>query len=299
MKHLVTFRIIDAIARTGSIRSAAEQLSQTPSAVQRRLQNYETELGHEIFERTSKGVRLNAAGEMAIGHVRHMLAETEQLNSRIADLAGVRRGHVSVGCSQALMPYFLPAEIARYQDDHPEVSFDVEVIEHGQAGAALEAFRVDIVLVVGEKAVPDYEVYLAAPQRVVAMMARDHPLAGRSGLRLRDCYAYPIALPKPGFSGRALLDQAVSHKTFGKKPVLQSNSFEYLKAHVAATDAITFQVRIGAPAVEQDSRIVSCEIDGRDVAGGMLYLGQRRSRALPVAASRFLEQLALALAQLD
>jgi len=68
------------------------------------LQNYEDELGYEIFERTSKGVRLNAAGEMAIQHIRQTLAETEQLNSRIADLAGMRRGHVTIGCSQALMP---------------------------------------------------------------------------------------------------------------------------------------------------------------------------------------------------
>lgn len=293
MKHLVTFRMIDAIERTGSIRSAAEQMFQTPSAVQRRLQSYEEELGFEIFERTSKGVRLNAAGEMVIQHIRRTLADTDRLNSRIADLAGLRRGHVNIGCSQALMPYFLPAQIARYQAEHPEVTFNVQVMEHSQAAKALDDFLVDVVLVFDEKTVPDYEVHLVVPQRLVAIMARDHPLARHPVLRLRQCYEYPVALALHGFSGRILLERALFGKTFKKPPILQSNSFEFLMAHVASTRAITFQVQIGAPEDSQDRGIVRREIDARDVPGGMLLLGLRRSRALPVAASRFVEQISL------
>ncbi|WP_375589399.1 LysR family transcriptional regulator [Hoeflea alexandrii] len=299
MKHLVTFRMIDAIARTGSIRSAAEQVNQTPSAVQRRLQNYEDELGYEIFQRTSKGVRLNAAGEMAIQHIRQTLADTERLNSLIADLAGVRRGHVNIGCSQALMPYFLPTQIARYQARYPEVTFNVQVMEHSRAAEALEAFQVDIALVFDEKTVPDYEVHLAVPQRLAAIMARDHPLARHKILRLRQCYEFPVALALRGFSGRLLLERALHGKTFRKPPIVQSDSFEYLMAHVATTDAITFQIQIGAPdasqSAPQERGIISREIDTRDVTGGMLLLGLKRNRALPVAASRFVEQITLSL----
>lgn len=297
MKHLVTFRMIDAIERTGSIRAAAEQVFQTPSAVQRRLQNYETELGFEIFERTSKGVRLNAAGELAILHIRQSLADNDRLHSRISDLAGLRRGHVNIGCSQALMPYFLPAQIARYQIEHPQVTFNVQVMEHTQAAEALEAFLVDIVLVFDEKTVPDYEVHLAVPQRLAAIMARDHPLSRHPVLRLRQCYEYPVALALQGFSGRILLEKALYGKTFKKPPILQSNSFEFLTAHVATTQAITFQVQIGAPQDGENKAIISRAIDTRDVPGGVLLLGRKRSRTLPVAASRFLEQITRALSE--
>lgn len=295
MKHLVTFRMIDAIERTGSIRSAAEQMFQTPSAVQRRLQSYEEELGFAIFVRTSKGVRLNAAGELVIHHIRQTLADTDRLNSRISDLAGLRSGHVNIGCSQALMPYFLPAQIARYQAEHPDVTFNVQVMEHSQAAEALEAFLVDIVLVFDEKTVPDYDVHLVVPQRLTAVMARNHPLADQKLLRLRQCYEYPIVLALQSFSGRMLLERALYGKTFKKPPVLQSNSFEYLMAHVETTDAITFQVQIGGPEDSQGRGVVSRDIDTRDVTGGMLLLGLRRNRALPVAASRFVEQITLTL----
>ena len=104
MKHLTTFRVIDAIARTGSIRGAADYLALTPSAVQRRLQSYEAEIGFNIFDRNPQGVDLNSAGELVIMHIRETFSETGKLTSRLADLAGMRRGEVRIGCSQALVP---------------------------------------------------------------------------------------------------------------------------------------------------------------------------------------------------
>ncbi|MGG7564863.1 LysR family transcriptional regulator [Rhodovulum sp. DZ06] len=297
MKHLATFRIVDAIARTGSIRAAAEMVAQTPSAVQRRLQGYEEELGYEIFERSSRGVRLNAAGELVIQHVRAMLADDARLKSRIADLSGVRRGHVAVGCSQALSPYFLPAQIAEYLEAFPSVTFDVSVLEHGEAARALESYAVDLALVFDGEGAPDFEVLLTAPQRLTAVMAADHPLAAQPEVRLRDCCAFPLALPVRGFGGRRMVDRALYGKTFARAPSLESNSFEYLKAHVAATRAVTFQIGIGAPRAQEAAGLAARRIDERDVPPGALFLGQKPGRTLPVAASRFAEQLTGALSR--
>ncbi|MEO0829899.1 MAG: LysR substrate-binding domain-containing protein [Pseudomonadota bacterium] len=298
MKHLTTFRVIDAIARTGSIRAAAERAALTASAVQRRLQGYETELGFEIFERGPKGVRLNAAGELVIQHIREALAESERLQSRIADLSGLRRGHVSIGCSQALVRYFLPAQIAAYQTQFPNVNFEVTVLEHGAAKDALERYLIDLALVFDSERVPEYKILLGVRQRLAAIMSKDHPLAELGELRLRQCLTYPIALPCHGFGGRALINSALLGKTFARAPVLESNSFEYLKAHVACTEALTFQIEIGAPpAFGSESELVSRLIDQRDVNAGTLWLGQLRDRGLSVASSRFAEQLTRALSE--
>lgn len=296
MKHLTTFRLIEAIARTGSIRAAADGAALTPSAVQRRLQSYEDELGYEIFERGSKGVRLNAAGELVIQHIRQTLSETERLQSRIADLSGLRRGRVRIGCSQALVRYFLPRQIAMYQSDYPNVNFEVTVLEHGAATRTLEDYLADLVLVFDEGAVPEYKVLLGVRQRLAAIMAADHPLARHDRLRLRQCFDYRVVLPGQGFGGRALVNSAILGKTFGRGPVLESNSFEYLKAHVACTDTLTFQIEIGAPSdTEAEDGLVSRLVDARDIKPGSLWLGQLRDRALSVAVSRFAEQIGRAL----
>ena len=96
MRHLLPFRYIDAIARAGSIRKAAETLAITPSALNRRLLAVEDELGVELFERMSNGVVLNVAGEILLEHIRNQISDMERVKSRIADLSGERRGSVSI-----------------------------------------------------------------------------------------------------------------------------------------------------------------------------------------------------------
>jgi DNA-binding transcriptional LysR family regulator len=163
----------------------------------------------------------------------------------------------------------------------------------------VDAFSVDLALVFDERSMPDYDVRLAVPQRLVAMLAQDHPLARREVLRLRECLEYPLVLPNRSFGGRALLERALEGRAWRPAPVLQSNSFEYLKAHVAQTDAICFQVAIGAPRDGSTPGLVSRDIDPRDIDAGLLLLAQRHGRLLPVAASRFVEQIARSLGETE
>ena len=51
MQNLRIYKYVDKIAKTGSIRQAAEQLYITPSALNRRLLALEQELGVKVFER--------------------------------------------------------------------------------------------------------------------------------------------------------------------------------------------------------------------------------------------------------
>lgn len=291
MRHLTTFRVIDVVARTGSIRRSAETLALTPSAVQRRVSAFEAEIGQPIFERLATGVRLNAAGELVVHHIREEFAETERLRSRLADLTGVRRGHVAIACSQALAPYFLPSEIAAYNAAFPQVTFDVRVLDHIAAINAVEDLSVDLALVYGVEDMASIDTIVAVRQDIAAVVARDHPLAARAEVRLRDLLDYPLALPLRSFEGRRLFDRSIARKGLAAPPHLESNSFEYLKAHVARSDAVAIQIPIGAPPPEDEAPIVSVPIAARDLTPGMLTLRQLKGRTLSVAAARFADRI--------
>lgn len=291
MRHLTTFRLIDQVAKSGSIRSAAEALALAPSAVQRRLQAFEDEIGERIFERLPNGVRLNAAGELVIHHIRNQMSEMDRLKSRLADLSGIRRGHVSIACSQAVVPYFLPGAIAQYRRAFPNVSFEVHVLDHNAAEEALEDFTADIALVFDPDQPPRFRTISAVKQILQAVMSAEHPLARKRTLRLRDCTRYPLALPGALFGGRQLLERAVHHSSLEVSPVVESNSFEFLKQYVLAEQAITFQIPIGAPGATETQGLVSRPIDGRDIAPGILYMGHRPDRTLPVAVARFADEI--------
>jgi len=297
MQHLDTFRLIEAIARAGSIRKAAVDSNITASALNRRLARFEAEFGAQIFERLPRGVRLNPAGELVLQHYRAQRSDLARVKSQVADLSGVRRGHVTIACSQALL-FFLPQQIAAYRNAHPGVTFAVNVRDREQAEAELVSFRSDLALVFEPRVLVDFEVLHAIPQPVCALFARDHPLAQRAELRLRDCLDHPHIAPAHKYGVRGLLDMAAKRVGRAVTPVVETESFELIRYYVMNERAVGFQIPIGL-SMEQDSDMVFRPIAARDMLPGNLLLGQMRGRVLSVATSRFADQVALALANMS
>lgn len=175
MKHLRLFEYIDAVVRAGSIRRAAESLHITPSALDRRVQQVEEELDVAIFERHAKGMRLTAAGEIFLGYVRRNLADVDRVRSEIEGLKGLRRGRVEIVASQALATRFLPAQINRFRERFPAVSFGVHIVSRQQSVAALVAYEADLALVVLPKLSSDILPLVMVAEPVMAIMSRQHP----------------------------------------------------------------------------------------------------------------------------
>ena len=132
------------------------------------------------------------------------------------------------------------------------------------------------------------------PQRVHAVMRRDHPLAGKEELRLRDVLLGQNIAPDMKYGVRHLLDLAARRLQRQFLPVLETESFELIRHYVLHEQAVGYQIPIGhrAPA---DESIVFRPMSERDVTSGSLILGQLRGRTLPVASARFAMQLAQAL----
>lgn len=290
MRHLRFLSYVDEVARAGSIRKAAEQLHVTASAVNRRIMDLEEELDAPLFERRPRGVRLTAAGELFIRYIRERNADVERMKSQIEDLKGLRRGTVRIACSQALVLDFLPREIAGYRTKFPLVQFDVQVLDHERAMAALAAYEVDLVLVFRPPFLANFQPLMSLRQRLVALMAADHPLAAqKKKLRLSQMAGYPMALPERSLGGRQLLTNVIAQSNLQFTIAAESNSFEFLRNMVLREKLISFQIEIGA--VESDALAVR-ELDDRDVPHADLVLGQLRGRNLPVPAAKFAEQLA-------
>ncbi|QHI97777.1 LysR family transcriptional regulator [Xylophilus rhododendri] len=294
MNHLRFLRYIDEVARSGSIRQAAERLHVAASAVNRRVQDIEEELGTPLFERLPRGMRLTAAGELFVRYIRDRSSQLDQVRSQIEELHGLRRGSVRLVASQALAPFFLPDAVAAFRRQHPLVAFQVRVGDHLQALERLRAYEADLALVFNLAPEPDVESLAEIEQRLVCLMHRGHPLARRAGgLRLRDCTDYPIALPSPELGGRQMLDRFLVGSSIKLRPAIESNSFEFLRACLHHDDTLSFQIRIGAVTERED--LVVKEIEDRGFPRGRLMLAALRGRQMPVAAHAFAQHLIHAL----
>ncbi|WP_349291488.1 LysR family transcriptional regulator [Nitratireductor mangrovi] len=294
MKHLQTFRLIEAVARAGSMRRAAEDMNITASALVRRVQRFEAEFGAELFERLPGGMRLNPAGELVLQHYRTTLSDLSRVHSQVADLSGERRGHVSIACSQAMLPYFLPQEISKYRADHTGVTFTVNVRDRAQAEQELANYASDLALVFEPVYLVDFEVVHVIPQAINVVMRSDHPLAAKEEIRLRDCLDTAHVAPSIKYGVRHLMDFAARRGTRRISPVVETESFELIRHYVMHENVIGFQIPIGLRD-PGDGSLVFKPISERDLPPGNLILGQMRGRTLPVASARFAMQLANAL----
>ena len=295
MRHLKLLSHVVEVARMGSIRKAAEHLNLTPSAMNRRIQDLEAEVGTPLFERRPRGVKLTTAGEMFVRYARSQIADAERMKSHVEDLRGLRRGPVLIACSQALALDFLASRIAGFQKLHPRVIFDLKVMDHDRALAALVAYEVDLALIYRPAMGPRLRVIARVPQRLVAIVRSDHPLAAKKTVRLSECAQYPVALPDRTLSGRQMLDEVTARRELHLNMLAESNSFEMLRGLVFRCNMISFQIEIGAPSGDLGMGLVGCPIDTRDVPTADLVLCQLRGRGLSVAAATFAEMLAKAM----
>lgn len=295
MRHLKDFEFIEGVIRAGSIRKASEDMNITASALNRRINRFEEEFGYEIFERLPRGVRLNPAGELLLHHIRAHRSDFARLKSQVSDLSGVRRGHVSIACSQALLPYFLPSQIARYRAEHPGVTFTVNARDRLAAERELSEFASDIALVFEPRTMVDFEVVYAMAQPVYAIMRAEHPLAAQAEIRLRDALRFPHVAPSESFAVRILLETAARRQTSARlNPLIESESFDFMRHYGTWEDMIAFQFPIGLEMSHQPN-LVARPLAICDVAPGNLLLGQLRGRTLPVASARFMRELINAL----
>lgn len=289
MKHLRTLAYVAEVARAGSIRRAASRLNLTPSALTRHVQDIEHELGTPIFERLPVGMRLNAAGELLIRHIRDQIADLERVRSQIADLSGVRRGHVALACSQAFVIRVVPDEVGTYRARFPQVGFTVQVRDHVRAAAALVAFEADLALVLQPPPSAELQQLYAGPQPVHALMRAGHPLAVETGpVRLRDCLAHPLALPDHSLAIRHHIEYALARQGMDLGSVVEPGSLEFLRILALREDLVSFQVSSGIP---DDPGLRSRQIDPRDLGPMTIVLAQLRGRLLSIAAAKFADQL--------
>jgi len=301
-KHIVRppriLLYVDAVARQGSIRKAAEILHLASSALNRQILNLEEELGAPLFERLPRGVRLTAAGEVFVGYVRRALNDLESVGNQIESLRGLVRGQVRITAAESLAGDLLPRAITQFQARHPKVRFHLTIAGPGEMQAALLADTTDLILTHEPPAHRDVIALASVAHPFCAVVARGHPLAARKSLRLRDCLAYPVALADPTLAGRGLIDRALAKASFQYEPALVSNSAEAMKAYARMSQAVSFQFRVGVTRDIEVGDMVAIPLNDPALTQPQLLLAVRRSRVLPIAAAAFLEDLKVTLVDL-
>ena len=112
-------------AETGSFSKAGEVLGYTPSGVSQLVTSLERELGLPLLGRNRKGVTLTENGRRLLPAVREFLQQENRIYQLAGEMSGLLVGSVTIATYSSVATHWLPAMMMRFQQEHPQVEFEL------------------------------------------------------------------------------------------------------------------------------------------------------------------------------
>jgi DNA-binding transcriptional LysR family regulator len=198
-----------AIADEGSFRKAADALHISQTALTRRLQNLEANLGVKLVERTTRSVALTRIGSDFLPHGHRLLTELRTALVEIRVSGKAQRGDITLACVPTVGVHYLPRIIKEYAARYPDNR--IRILDHLSSGVTEAVLRREAEFGIrqGASQHPELTSMPLLRDRYVLICREDHPLADRKKLSWKQLKAYPLIVPSHVMTNRALLDAAL------------------------------------------------------------------------------------------
>ncbi len=187
---LAHFRLLCALQDEQTLTGAAQRLSVTPSAASHRLREAEARLGLDLVTRIAGNLRLSPAGMRLERRAREILQLAEIAEAEAVEIANGKKGAVIFGLAAHGPFRWLPGFIAELRQQRPNLDIAVNTMREDEIYTALYQGRIDIGLVHDQASVRSADLIPLFEDDLIAIMARNHPLAGKASLVPGDFMPY-------------------------------------------------------------------------------------------------------------
>jgi len=285
-----TKRYFYEVAITGSLRKASERLHVATSAISRKIQLLEEQLGADLFERVPQGMVLTQVGEVYFEHIQHIMQEEERVRSEVDALKGLQRGHVRIISVEGAVADFIVRAFEEFRRSYPGVCSDIKVDGSHLVRTAIRNREMDIGISMSGRPDPLIDIALRINDPLLAVMAPDHALAQRKSLQVQEIIdGYPFALPDTNFGIRTKVDECIK---YGKaEPAMIANSIAALRGYARFGGGITFLTFLAVREDLMDGKLVGIPLADPELEHITVDVMVAKGRRLPLPALKLLEFL--------
>ncbi|RMG32290.1 MAG: LysR family transcriptional regulator [Gammaproteobacteria bacterium] len=219
-----------AVAQHGSFSQAAEQLHLTQPAVSKRIAQLEDQLDARLFDRIGRRIALTEAGRALLPRARRLLNDAAEIRRALDDISGEVRGRLVMGTSHHIGLHRLPEPLKRFTRAHPEVELDIRFMDSEAACHAVEIGDLELAIVtLPPEPLPRLHTRPIWDDPLYFMVAREHPLATRRQVTLKELLDYPAVLPGTNTYTRGILERAVHEAGLRLRTGMETNYLETLR----------------------------------------------------------------------
>ncbi|QDL96648.1 LysR family transcriptional regulator [Rhodopseudomonas palustris] len=250
---LEQLRIFIAVAEQQHMTRAASGLHLTQSATSAAIAALEARHRVKLFDRVGRGITLTQAGRDFLGEARAVLARARAAAQALDDIAGLKRGALSLAASQTVGNYWLPQRLLRFQQRYPGIALQLTIANTEQVAATVRDGRADLGLVEGEVDEPLLSATPIGSDDLVIVVARDHPWRSLQRLPPVKLTTTGWVVRERGSGTRAMFEAALRRSGLALSDLdvrLELPSNEAIRAAVESSDCATaISALVAAPSL--------------------------------------------------
>ncbi|MFZ4833645.1 LysR family transcriptional regulator [Rouxiella sp. Mn2063] len=290
--QLRALRYFSQVAKSGSLREAADKLFVTPTAVTRQIELLEHYYGASLIERSPRGIKLTREGEYLAQAVQATLVELDTVKEKISASQSIVSGSIRISSAESLIAAFIAPTINDFRLLHPKVTFEVEVGSAPHLAEALISGKTDIVISFYMPVSAELQITHSCSLKHKILMSLHHPLSGKSFLTLRDIAQYPLAIPPSNFSVRQLLESAAKREALSLDLRFITNSTDVQKRLAAMGLALIIMPQLNVDDTPDPDKLIAVSLSDAVMGTVKVDLGLPRQRTISMATKLFHEMLA-------
>ena len=292
-------RAFQAVARAGGFARAEALLGRTQATVSKRVMALERAVGVALFER--RGPRrpvLTQAGRRLAGILHSLTTVIDDLPEILARDADGPLDALRILASQSIATFLLPEALARLAKVLPGVQVQVRVARHAELSDAVIAGSAALG-VTTRRPEPELGLMFAQVQSspLVAVVAREHPLAGASNVTRDQLAQCPLILPDSDSHLRSAIDACLREQAGAPEAMVEAGCWDAILAYartgcgvgivpacVAATapaGLVTATISPALPEWEMGVVLQRESMDRAQVKGFLQAIFAAAGRALP------------------
>jgi DNA-binding transcriptional LysR family regulator len=269
---LEQLRLFVAVAEREHMTRAAAALHRTQSAVSAAIAGLEAQSGVTLFHRIGRRIVLTDEGRAFLVEARAVVAQADAAERALADLAGLKRGRLSLMASQTIASYWLPPRLVAFRAAHPQVAVTALLGNTAEVAHAVAQGQVEIGLVEGEVTDPLLEQILVGHDRLAIVARAGHPWTLKPP-RPADLLKEKWVLREKGSGTRSAFEAAIAGK--GVDAARLNVSLE-----LPSNEAVRLAVRDGAGVSALSELVAEADLKSGALAPVKFPLPERPFQAL-------------------
>jgi DNA-binding transcriptional LysR family regulator len=289
LEHL---RTLVSIVEQGSFSAAAREKRISQPAVTKQVQRMEAELGLVLVTRGPRQqIALTQAGERVLAFARETLDCYELLERDLAMLKTVGQGTLSLAASTIPGEYVLPALLAAFRAEYPQVEIQMTISDTAEVATRLLADEVDVGVIGSTIRRPGLCLERFVGDEVVLAIPRDHAFAARQTVTVEELLEQPLILREDGSGTRRSVEAALDRAGVGLnegKVLMTLGSTQAIVQAVVQGLGLGFVSARAAAQAEADGHLACARLAGIDLRRD-LYLAYLPRRSADPLVAHFLD----------